>query len=108
MLTIVLNPIINNKKILENNKNVFIFFVLFQQENIRFSFNYKNDSKKKCFIHNNKNFDWFQSDYQFCFPAANQETREFQRWIKWTLNIDFKWTTFTNVSTAWSWNKHDK
>ena len=54
---IVLNPIINNKKTLKNNKNVFIFFVSFQQKNIKLSLNYKNDNKKKCFIHNNKNFD---------------------------------------------------
>ena len=57
MLMIVLNPIINNKKTSKNNKNVFIFFVLFQQKNTRFPLNYKNNSKKKCFIHNNKNFD---------------------------------------------------
>ena len=57
MLTIALNPIINNKKTSKNNKNVFIFFVLFQQKNTKLSFNYKNDNKRKCFIYNNKNFD---------------------------------------------------
>ena len=108
MLMIVLNLIINNKKTSENNKNIFIFFVSFQQKNTKFLFDYKNNSKKKCFIHNNKNFDWFWNDYQFRFPVANQGTREFQRRIKWTLNIDFKWTAFTDVSIAWFWNKHDK
>ena len=54
---IVLNSIINNKKTSENNKNAFIFFVLFQQKNTRLSLNYKNNSKKKCFTHNNENFD---------------------------------------------------
>ena len=54
---IILNPIINNKKTSKNNKNVFIFFVSFQQKNTRFSFDYKNDCKKKWFIFNNKDFD---------------------------------------------------
>ena len=85
----------------------FYFFVSFQQKNIRFPFNYKNDCKKKCFIHNNKNFDWFRSDYQFHFSAVNQRARKLQKWIKWTLNIDFKWTAFTDVLTAWFRNKHD-
>ena len=108
MLTTVLNPTINNRKTSKNNKNTFTSFVSFQQKNIRFSFNYKNNNKRKCFIHNNKNFDLFWNDYQFRFSVANQETRKFQKRIKWTLNIDFKWTAFTNVSTTWSWNKHDK
>ena len=57
MLTIALNPIINNRKTSENNKNVFISFVSFQQRNIRFLFNYKDDNKKKYLTYNNKNFD---------------------------------------------------
>ena len=90
MLTIVLNPTINNKKTSKNSRNAFISFVSFQRENIKFPFNYKDDNKRKCFIHNNENFDRFQSNYQFHFSAANQETREFQKRIKRTLNIDFK------------------
>ena len=41
----------------ENNKNVFIFFVLFQQKNTKLSFNYKNNNKKKSLIHNDEDFD---------------------------------------------------
>ena len=57
MLMIALNPIINNRKTSKNNKNVFTSSVSFQQKNIKFSFNYKNNNKKKCFTHNNENFD---------------------------------------------------
>ena len=52
-----LNPIINNRKTSKNNKNIFVFFVSFQQKNTRLSFNYKDNSKKKSFIHNDENFD---------------------------------------------------
>ena len=108
MLMIILNSIINNKKTSENNKNVFIFFVSFQQKNTKFSFNYKDDNKRKYFIHNNENFDWFQNDHQFHFSAANQGVREFRKWVKRTSSIDSRWTAFMNVSTVWFWNRHDK
>ena len=73
MLMIVLNPIIIHKKTSENNKNVFIFFVSFQQKNTRFSFNYKNDNKKNVLFIIIKTLFDFKTIINFIFQLLIKE-----------------------------------
>ena len=62
----------------ENNKNIFISFVSFQQKNTRLSLNYKNDNKKKVSFIMMKTLIDFEIIINFVFQLLIKELGNFK------------------------------